>query len=221
MLKIGLEESHLHNNFDEKNENDAEVNMEKVNEEILEENKILEEDSEETLEESEINEDMEFENLSQEDNELLKVRSLKEENKKLQEELDSLKDRLLRTVAEYDNYRKRSIKEKENIYVDACEDVLKEMFPVIDNMERALSVNGSAEDLKKGIDMTVKQFTTALSKLGVEEVSTEGEFDPNFHNAVMHAEDENCGKNQIAEVFQKGYKKGNKVLRYSMVKVVN
>ncbi|MEG0772383.1 nucleotide exchange factor GrpE [Clostridium sp.] len=211
----------MHNNFDEKNENDAEVNMEKVNEEILEENKILEEDSEETLEESEINEDMEFENLSQEDNELLKVRSLKEENKKLQEELDSLKDRLLRTVAEYDNYRKRSIKEKENIYVDACEDVLKEMFPVIDNMERALSVNGSAEDLKKGIDMTVKQFTTALSKLGIEEVSTDGEFDPNFHNAVMHAEDENFGKNQIAEVFQKGYKKGNKVLRYSMVKVVN
>jgi molecular chaperone GrpE len=216
-----LEESHLHNNLDEKNENSDEVIKKNINEETLEENQNLEEENEETLEESEINEDMEFENLSQEDNELLKIKSLKEENKKLQEELDSLKDRLLRTVAEYDNYRKRSIKEKENIYIDACEDVLKEMFPVFDNMERALSVNGSAEDLKKGIDMTVKQFTTALSKLGVEEVPAEGEFDPNFHNAVMHAEDENLGKNQIAEVFQKGYKKGSKVLRYSMVKVVN
>lgn len=152
---------------------------------------------------------------------MIKFKSLKEENKKLQEELDSLKDRLLRTVAEYDNYRKRSIKEKENIYTDACEDVLKDMLPVLDNLERALVVDGSAEDLKKGIEMTVKQFNNSLEKLGVEEVDASGEFDPNLHNAVMHAEDENLGKNQIAEVFQKGYKKGSKVLRYSMVKVVN
>lgn len=207
--------------MDEKNVNSSEVNMDNVTEETLNASEELKEDSTETVEEAEINEDLEFENLSEEDNELIKFKSLKEENKKLQEELDSLKDRLLRTVAEYDNYRKRSIKEKENIYTDACEDVLKDMLPVLDNLERALVVDGSAEDLKKGIEMTVKQFNNSLEKLGVEEVDASGEFDPNLHNAVMHAEDENLGKNQIAEVFQKGYKKGSKVLRYSMVKVVN
>ncbi|EQB88259.1 molecular chaperone GrpE [Clostridium punense] len=211
----------MHNNFDEKNENSSEINMEDVNKETLNSSEEPNENVEETLEEAEINEDVEFENLSEEDNELFKFKSLKEENKKLQEELDSIKDRLLRTVAEYDNYRKRSIKEKENIYIDACEDVLKEMLPVLDNLERALSVDGNAEDLKKGIEMTVKQFNNSLEKLGVEEVDATGEFDPNLHNAVMHAEDESLGKNQIAEVFQKGYKKGSKVLRYSMVKVVN
>lgn len=211
----------MNNNLDEKNVNSSEVNMDNVTEETLNASEELKEDSTETVEDAEINEDLEFENLSEEDNELIKFKSLKEENKKLQEELDSLKDRLLRTVAEYDNYRKRSIKEKENIYTDACEDVLKDMLPVLDNLERALVVDGSAEDLKKGIEMTVKQFNNSLEKLGVEEVDASGEFDPNLHNAVMHAEDENLGKNQIAEVFQKGYKKGSKVLRYSMVKVVN
>jgi len=174
---------------------------------------------EETLEESEINEDKEFEDISSP--ELYDVKALKEENESLKQELSSLKDRILRLTAEYDNYRKRTIKEKENIYVDACEDVLKEMFPVLDNLERALGVSGSEEDLKKGIEMTVKQFSTSFEKLGVEEVATDVEFDPNLHNAVMHIEDENFGKNEIAEVFLKGYKKGNKVLRYSMVKVAN
>lgn len=211
----------MHNNLDEKNQNNAEVNNENVNEEVLEEFDDNLQNSNETVEDAQINEDLEFENLSEEDNELIKFKSIKEENKKLQEELEALKDRLLRTTAEYDNYRKRTIKEKENIYTDACEDILKEMLPVLDNLERALTVDGSAEDFKKGIDITVKQFNTSLEKLGVEEVLTDGEFDPNLHNAVMHIEDDNLGKNQIAEVFQKGYKKGNKVLRYSMVKVAN
>jgi molecular chaperone GrpE len=220
-MKAGLEERSLHNNLDEKNQNNAEVNNENVNEEVLEEFDDNLQNSNETVEDAQINEDLEFENLSEEDNELIKFKSIKEENKKLQEELEALKDRLLRTTAEYDNYRKRTIKEKENIYTDACEDILKEMLPVLDNLERALTVDGSAEDFKKGIDITVKQFNTSLEKLGVEEVLTDGEFDPNLHNAVMHIEDDNLGKNQIAEVFQKGYKKGNKVLRYSMVKVAN
>lgn len=211
----------MHNNLDEKNQNNAEVNNENVNEEVLEEVDDNLQNNDETVESAEVNEDLEFENLSEEDNELIKFKSIKEENKKLQEELEALKDRLLRTTAEYDNYRKRTIKEKENIYTDACEDILKEMLPVLDNLERALTVDGSAEDFKKGIDITVKQFNTSLEKLGVEEVLTDGEFDPNLHNAVMHIEDDNLGKNQIAEVFQKGYKKGNKVLRYSMVKVAN
>ncbi len=149
------------------------------------------------------------------------IKELKEEIKELKEENESSKDKLLRTVAEYDNFRKRTSKEKENIYAEACADVLKEMLPVLDNLERAISVDGSIEDLKKGIELTINQFESSFEKLGVEEISSDGEFDPNFHNAVMHMEDENLGKNQIAEVFLKGYKKGDKVLRYSMVKVVN
>lgn len=156
------------------------------------------------------------------------INSLKEENKKLSEENskiknenDIIKDRLARTSAEYENYRKRTAKEKEGIYTDACEDVLSQMLPVLDNLERAANVEGSIEDLKKGIEMTVRQFNSALEKLNVEEISTECEFDPHIHNAVMHVEEGQFGKNQIVEVFQKGYKRGDKVLRYSMVKVAN
>lgn len=146
---------------------------------------------------------------------------LNEENKKLQNEIEALKDRLLRLTAEYDNYRKRTAKEKEGIYTDACEDVLKNIFPVIDNLERASAAQGDTENLKKGIDMTIRQFNTAMEKLGVEEIPSDSGFDPNFHDAVMHVEDEQYEKNQVVEVFQKGYKKGDKVLRHSMVKVAN
>lgn len=146
---------------------------------------------------------------------------LSDENEKLINEIDALKDRLLRITAEYDNFRKRTAKEKEGIYTDACEDVLKNILPVLDNLERANDAEGSLEDLKKGIDMTIKQFEDSLSKLGVEEICTDGEFDPNMHHAVMHIEDKKYKKNQIVEVFQKGYKKSNKILRYSMVKVAN
>jgi Molecular chaperone GrpE (heat shock protein) len=144
-----------------------------------------------------------------------------EENKKINSENDALKDRLSRTVAEYDNFRKRTAKEKEGIYTDACEDILKELLPVLDNLERAISVEGTVDDLKKGVEMTIKQFTNALEKLNVEEISTDGEFNPHVHNAVMHIDDNQYGNNEIAEVFQKGYKRGDKVLRHSMVKVAN
>lgn len=155
------------------------------------------------------------------EDEMKKFKNRKEEIKELKEENESLKDKLLRTVAEYDNFRKRTSKEKENIYTEACADVLKEMLPVLDNLERAVSVEGSTEDLKKGIELTINQFTASFEKLGVQEIASDGEFDPNFHNAVMHVEDEKLGKNQVAEVFLKGYKKGDKVLRHSMVKVAN
>ena len=145
----------------------------------------------------------------------------KKKNEKLEKELGDVKEKLLRTLAEYDNYRKRTAKEKEDIYTNACEDVLKEMLPVLDNLERAYKVEGSIEDIKKGIEMTVKQFNTSLEKLGVEEIKSDEKFDPNYHNAVMHIDDENYGETEIAEVFQKGYKKGEKVIRYSMVKVAN
>lgn len=177
-------------------------------------------------------EDLEFEEIEKEeiieDSNEVKIKELedmknklKEENKKLENQMEEIKERLVRTVAEYDNFRKRTAKEKEDLYVSACEDVLKELLPVLDNLERAATVEGSVEDIKKGIDMTVKQFETSLEKLGVEEISTEVAFDPNIHNAVMHVEDSNCGEKEIVEVFQKGYKKGEKVIRYSMVKVAN
>ena len=146
---------------------------------------------------------------------------LTDELVKFKNELETFKDRFARTVAEYENYRKRTAKEKEGIYTLACEDILKDILPVLDNLERASAVAGSVEDLKKGIDMTVKQFADAFEKLQVEVIPTDDGFDPNFHNAVMHVEDENYGPNAVAEVFQKGYKRGDKVLRCSMVKVAN
>jgi len=170
------------------------------------------EDSE-SLDENEENNDKE--------NELDIMRKLKDENKKLSNEAEALKERLLRLTAEYENYRKRTAKEKESIYTDACTDVLKEMIPVLDNLERAVQVEGNAEDIKKGIEMTIKGFNTSFEKLGVEEIDATGEFDPNLHQAVMHIEDENYGANAIAEVFQKGYKRGEKIIRYTVVKVAN
>lgn len=146
---------------------------------------------------------------------------IKNQNKKLQEELDATKDTLLRLRAEYDNYRKRTVKEKEGIYSDAYVDVIKEILPIIDNLERAVAADGSLEDLKKGVEMTMKGCQDAFAKLGIEEIDATGQFDPNFHNAVMHIEDENLDKNVIAEVFQKGYKKEDKIIRHTMVKVAN
>jgi molecular chaperone GrpE len=141
--------------------------------------------------------------------------------KKLENELETIKDRLLRVNAEYDNFRKRTEKEKKIIYTDACTDVLKNILPVFDNLQRAIVADGSAEDLKKGIESTIRQFEEALTKLGVEEVDTSEGFDPELHEAIMHVEDSNFGQKEIVEVFQKGFKRGDKVLRHSLVKVAN
>lgn len=172
---------------------------------------------------SEQTEDEEKRNKFNEENEDLKNKNkvLSDENKKLENELSALKDRFLRMNAEYENFRKRTEKEKKAIYTDACEDVLKNMFPVLDNLERAIKVEGNAEDLKKGIEAVIKQFMDSLGKLDVEEIAAESEFDPNYHNAIMHVEDDNFGNNEIVEVFQKGFKRGDKVLRHSLVKVAN
>ncbi|OFI07193.1 protein GrpE [Clostridium acetireducens DSM 10703] len=146
---------------------------------------------------------------------------LADENEKLENQITALKDRIERTVAEYDNYRKRTSKEKEGIYLEACGDVLKELLPVLDNLERAVQADGDVDSIRKGIEMTISQFKNSLNKLGVEEISTENGFDPKYHEAMMHVENDKYDKNQIVEVFIKGYKKGDKVLRYSSVKVAN
>lgn len=200
----------------------------------MEDNKEVIEDIEETVE-PENNEDVNSTTESETDqssddiveenndkeNDLDNMRKLKDENKKLNNEVEALKERLLRISAEYDNYRKRTTKEKEGIYTEACTDVLKEMIPVLDTLERAIAVDGSVEDFKKGIDMTIKGFKGSFEKLGVEEIDATGEFDPNLHQAVMHVQDESFGTNSVVEVFQKGYKRGEKIIRHTMVKVAN
>lgn len=192
-----------------------EENKELKDEEILEETNSVE-DNKEATENEEVEEIIE--NYTETDD-LSMIRKLKDENKKLSNELDTLKDRLLRLTAEYDNYRKRTAKEKEGIYTDACTDVLKELLPVADNLERALAVDGNVEDLKKGVEMTIKGFLNSLEKLGVEEIDTTNGFDPNLHQAISVVEDANLNSNDVAQVYQKGYKKGEKIIRYSMVTV--
>lgn len=137
-------------------------------------------------------------------------------------ELAEEKERYTRMYAEYENFRKRTAKEKENTWTDAVGDTLTSILPVLDNLDRAAGAEGDAEAVRKGLDLTRKSFLDALAKLGVEEIEAEGKtFDPALHNAVMHVEDETLGENEIVEVLMKGYKKGDKVLRYSMVKVAN
>ena len=144
------------------------------------------------------------------------------EEEKLRQTLKEQEDKYLRLLAEYDNYRKRSQKEKENAWTSAKADTIKELLPVYDNLERALKQQTTDEAYAKGVQMTMQQLKTVLEKLGVEESPAQGEtFDPNVHNAVMHMEDESMGENIVAEVFQAGFKMGEKVIRHAMVKVAN
>lgn len=136
-------------------------------------------------------------------------------------EYDELNDRYLRMMAEYDNFRKRSAKEREGVYTDAVADSLKEILPIIDNLERAEKSEG-AEQILSGLKMIMTQAEETLKKLGVESYGEAGEvFDPQIHNAVMHIEDEEHGESEVVEVLQKGYKKGDRIIRHSMVKVAN
>lgn len=199
--------------IDEKNNETTEETTE--NEEVKQEEKQEEEKQETAENNKEASKD------DDKKDELDMLRKNKEEIKKLTNQVETLKDRLLRLTAEYENYRKRTAKEKEGIYTDACADVLKEVLPTLDNLERAYAADGSVEDLKKGIEMTMKGLQSSFEKLGVEEIPVDEGFDPNLHQAVMHVEDENLDKNVVAEVFMKGYKKGDKVIRHTVVKVAN
>lgn len=153
---------------------------------------------------------------------------LKGEVKKLSGELeekskayDELNDKYLRMMAEYDNFRKRSQRERDGIYASACEEALKEFLPMSDNLQRSLAYAGT-ENFAKGIEMIVNQFSDTLKRLGIEEYGKRGDpFDPNIHNAVMRTDDDSLGENTVAEVLQKGYRKGDKILRFAMVKVAN
>ena len=167
----------------------------------------------------------EKENLNCENSEEA-VDTAKEEPNEVQAQLEETKkqlceanDKYLRVLAEYDNFRKRSLKERDGIYGDAYVDCIKNILPVIDNLERVLTLEGDPKFMD-GLKLIVTQLHEALNKMGVSEIECES-FDPNRHNAVMHIEDESYGENQIVEVFQKGYIYKEKVIRYAMVKVAN
>lgn len=195
----------------------------KTEEAATEENPVetLEEETDE-VESSEEHTEEKVENTVDMKELFRKKKEMLESIKKLENENSALKDRLARISAEYDNYRKRTQKEKEGIYADSIVDVVKELLPVLDNLEMSLKVEAQdVEALKKGVSMTLTQFHDSLQKLKVTEISTEIPFDPNLHEAVMHVEDPSYTEKEIVDVFLKGYQREEKIIRYSVVKVAN
>ena len=151
-----------------------------------------------------------------------KKKKTKKSDKLLEEkeaQIDELNNKYLRLAAEYDNFRRRSAKEREGIFADAYASAMSAIMPVIDNLERAAMYN-DAEKVRAGLELTFKSFADTLERLDIKAFGEAGEtFDPNIHNAVMHVEDEEKGEGEIVEVFQKGYIKGDKVIRYAQVVV--
>ncbi|MBE6868555.1 MAG: nucleotide exchange factor GrpE [Ruminococcus albus] len=185
---------------------------EEIKEELEEEAAEAEETSEEAAEDTE-----KEENADNADEE-----NTQSEEEKLKAELADSKDKYLRLMAEYDNFRKRSAKERLDISASVKADTLSDILPVLDNFERALGTETQDEAYKQGIEMIFKQFSDALTKLGIEAIDPVGEvFDPNIANAVNQIEDPELGENVVAQVFQKGYRIGDKVIRYAMVVVAN
>ena len=152
-----------------------------------------------------------------------KLKDFKKNLEESQKQLEAMKDSYQRLAAEFENYKKRTQKEKEAIYVDSVADTIKVILPVIDNFERALSTEtDNAQSIKDGMEMIYRQLKDAIKKHGVEEIVSVGEqFDPTLHNAVMHSQDDEKEENVVVEEFQKGYKIKDRVIRHSMVKVVN
>ncbi len=158
----------------------------------------------------------EMQALIRENEEILK------EVEQLREDAAKTRDALLRTTAEYENFRRRSAEEKAKIHGDATADAAAQLLPVLDNLDRALAVeHADGDPVYQGMAMIAGQIREAFQALGVEEIPTDGAFDPKLHNAVMHVEQEDLPENAIAEVFAKGYRLGERVLRHSMVKVAN
>ncbi len=151
------------------------------------------------------------------------LQELKAQLEQTNAELLKQKDLLLRTAAEYDNYRKRTERERTMVYTDATADAIEKFLPICDNLERALAQQGgTVEDLHKGVEMVYGQMNDVLTKMGVAIIGQEGEaFNPELHNAVSHIENEKLGENVVAEVLQKGYRIGDRIVRYAIVQVAN
>lgn len=144
------------------------------------------------------------------------------ESQKIKQELDETTDRLKRVMAEFENYKKRSIKEREMLYNSLLADIISNFLPVIDNLEKAVTAETDDENYKQGVELLLKQFIDVLTKFGVEEIKTVGEsFDPEVHEAVSSIQDETLGEKIVKEEFRKGYKIGTKVIRHAMVVVAN
>lgn len=150
------------------------------------------------------------------------IKNEKTELELKQEEIDEITDRYKRVLAEFENYKKRSGKERENLYNSILADVVESILPVLDNLENAAKVETEDENYKKGIEMVLQQFRIVLGSKGVEEIKTVGEtFDPELHEAVSSIQDDKLGEKEIAQEYRKGYKIGTKVIRHSMVVVAN
>ena len=158
----------------------------------------------------------------EEKKEKAKEKKAEAKDEKKAESPQGASDAYLRLLAEYDNYRKRSQKEKDSLYADIKADTVTKFLPVYDNLVRALKQGTEDEAYRKGVEMIMNQFCSTLEKLGVTKTDSLGQkFDPKFHNAVMHVEDDEKGENEIVEVFQEGFMLGDKVIRFAMVKVAN
>lgn len=176
-------------------------------------------ETEETTTEAPAEEEVKEENKKEKKNK--KVRELEAKIEKLEAEGAEKDDKYLRLCAEYDNFRRRSQKEREGVYSDAYADAINALLPVLDNLGRAVGCE-DPKALADGLALILKSFDEGLAKLGVEEIKALGEtFDPERHYAVLHVEDENYGENEVVEVLQKGYTRGDKVIRYAVVKVAN
>lgn len=190
-------------------------------EEVIENNEAAEENTDAQQESENADEAQQTEEQTAEQQESEEKQELSEEDK-LRAELDESKDKYLRLMAEYDNFRKRSAKERLELSATVKGNTISEILPVFDNFERALAAETQDTAYKQGVEMIFKQFGDMLAKLGVEVIDPIGQtFDPNIANAVNQIEDENLGENEVAQVFQKGYKIGDKVIRYAMVAVAN
>ena len=170
------------------------------------------------MEEKEVNKE-ELENGEAEENTPDELELANKKAYDAEKKCTELNDKYLRLMAEYDNFRKRSLKERDGIYAEAYSDAVKQLLPVIDNIERSVAF-ATDEETRKGLNMIVTQMVEILEKMGVTVIETK-EFDPNVHNAVMHVDDESYGEGESIDVFQKGYKYKDKVIRYAMVKVAN
>ena len=163
---------------------------------------------------------MEEEKVAQEEN--IESTTIKEELEAKNKELEEKDDRLKRLMAEFDNYKKRSQKERENLYSSLLSDIIQKILPVIDNLEKASNVKTQDENYKQGVEMCLKQFKDVLNSNGVSEIEAVGKiFNPELHEAISSVVDENLGEKEIKEEYRKGYKIGDKVIRHSLVVVAN
>lgn len=193
---------------------DSNLDKEKM-EETVENAEEVKEETVETVEE--------VKEEATETDEKTQEETLEEKLVKAEEQVKEAQDKWLRQLAEFENFRKRTNQEKQGMYNNGVRDTIEKFLPVVDNFERAVAATEDKESSTyKGIEMILKQMLDVMKAIGVEEIPAEGElFDPNVHAAVMHIEDESCDDNVVVDVFQKGYKHGDKVIRPAMVKVAN